>query len=256
VQSEPETLGLKVIGLTKRFHQPIAASPRTREKVPPGYGTQEQCLPFVVANGLGFSLPSPCSWGYCAKGEAPDGAHVFQSPISGGTAGQFFYVIDDPEVDFTRNQFHLTAEKQKRAGPIAVPGLSFFDRPDQQDLVKLHLPYIFRTTAETDALIMPPINRPRQDGLFVLSGLVETDWYSDAVNLALRLPAGRAAAHVKAGEPIAQLLLLPRAARHPELEIVKDHSRLCRNELENLAEWRVEHGKDRAAYKRLVKRQL
>ena len=58
--------------------------------------------------------------------------------------------------------------------PVLEPGISFFDREDQQDRFKLHLPYVWRTPQEIDTLFLPSLNRPSR-GLEVQSGLVETD---------------------------------------------------------------------------------
>src|SRR5205807_5504908 len=63
------------------------------------------------------------------------------------------------------------------AASVQEPGLSFFDRDDQANLIKLHLPYIWRTPEAVDTLFLPLLNRPAPK-LEVKCGVVETDWYA------------------------------------------------------------------------------
>ena len=130
------------------------------------------------------------------------------------------------------------------------PGLSFFDRQDQQDLFKLHLPYIWRTPEAIDTLFLPLLNRSAQ-GLEVQSGLVETDWYTSPVNLILRKPPGPV--HFQAGELLAHAILIPRNLRRPALEVAPEHARLSRDVRKGLAEWDKQHSEDRSAYKVLAR---
>ena len=124
------------------------------------------------------------------------------------------------------------------AGPALEPGISFFDREDQQDLFKLHLPYLWRTKADVDTLFTSLLNRDAR-GLEVQSGLVETDWYIDPVNMILRKPTNPV--HLSAGQEIAQAILIARDHRYPQYEVAAAHSRLTREALRALAEWRVQH---------------
>lgn len=245
---------MAIIGLVTRFHAPVAASPRTRDHPPPGYGTAEQCLPFTAAAALGLTIPSPFAWGFCRPDEVPEGGRAFRSPVPGGCRQRVFYVRDDPALAFARNQFAVPEAIRARAGSAPIPGLSFFDREDQQDHVKLHLPYIWRTAEGVALLFSAPLNRPRGDGLEVVAGLVECDWYASPVNLVLRLPASpREAVHVAAGETIAQAIPVAASLRRPRLEIVEDHRREARDLFSELGQWREKHERDRAAYKRLAK---
>ena len=133
---------------------------------------------------------------------------------------------------------------------MVEPGISFFDREDQQDLFKLHLPYIWRTPADVDILFLPLLNRSAQ-GLEVQSGLVETEWYSNSVNLILRKPAHPV--HFREGEEIAQAIPISRHLRHLTLEVAASHSRLMRDTRKALAEWYKQHAEDRSAYKVLAR---
>ena len=251
--TDPEShdqAAVRIVGLVPRFDEPGRASPRTRTEIPRGYGVREQCLPFTAAAALGLVIPSPFTWGWCEPGEAPDGARRFRSPVPGPSPdSRVLYVVDDPGRSFSGNQFHLTPDVVRAVGPAPVPGLSFFDRPDQQHLVKVHLPYIWRTPAGFSTLFTPPVNRLRGDGLWVLSGLVETDWYANPVNLVLELPMG-AAAHVSAGEPLAQAVVVPRTWARPTVRVEAPHRVDARRTLGAMAEWRADHSSDRSAYRR------
>jgi hypothetical protein len=247
-----------IVPLVPNASLPRAASARTRTTVPPGYGAQEQCLPFTAASALGFLVPSPIRFGLCAPEELPPGCRSFRSPLERPAAdGRFadarvFYVLDNPDCRFVGNAYELKGVPG--AGPSASsvrePGLSFFDREDQQHLFKLHLPYIWRTPDSVDTLFLPPLNRPAH-GLCVQCGLVETDWYTSPVNLVLGKTAG--SVHVQAGDPVAQAILIPRILRRPVLEIAAEHARITRDARKGLAEWDKQHAADRSAYKVLAR---
>ena len=242
-----------VIGLVNRFYAPRQAKPRTRDQVPHGYGVQEQCLPFTAAAALGLLIQSPFAWGYCERGAVPTHAHPFRSPIEGGDQKRFFYVIDDADFAFTGNRFSVPAEISRYIGDAPLPGLSFFDRSDQQDHVKLHLPYLWRNDTDRSLLFCAALNRPRADGLSVVAGLVETAIYANPVNLVLRLPPGGGAVHVAAGETIAQAIPVASEARRPELQLLEPHRRQSREAMKAMKDWRLAHAIDRSAYKKLVK---
>lgn len=244
---------IEIIGLVQKFHPPVPASPRTRDKVPAGYGTREQCRPFVAAAGIGLTIPSPISWGYCKPADVPQHARSFQSPVNGGCLDRVFYVQDDPAFGFVRNQFAVPAKIEKIAGRLVLPGLSFFDREDQQTLVKVHLPYIFRTINDAGLLFVPPVNRKSSNGLVMMSGLVESGWYPDAVNLAFELPPYPDSVHVAAGDPLAQVLSVNMAAASTDVKLLEPHRRKVRDTLESLVEWRQQHEADRSAYKKIAK---
>lgn len=215
---------------------------------------REQCLPFTSASALGLAVPAPFTWGFCEADAIPDGTRSFRSPIPPDfEEPRWFYIVDDPTLSFRGNQFHVPAEVTARIGEAPVPGLSFFDRPDQQRLVKVHLPYSWRTPDEYDTLFVEALNRPREDGLRVLAGLVETAWYANPVNLVIELPAPPAPVHVEAGTQLAQAILVPQASRRPHLEVLEAHRRATRTQLDGVAHWRAAHAHSRSAYKRLAR---
>jgi Family of unknown function (DUF6065) len=236
---------------------PRPASAQTRTAVPGGYGVQEQCLPFTAASALGFLVPSPIRFGWCDAAELPPDGIAFRSPLNTvQTDGTFqdprvFYVVDNAGCCFHGNAFELEAGPRATGQPpIREPGISFFDRGDQQDLFKLHLPYIWRTPDAVDTLFGPLMNRSAQ-GLEAQSGLVETDWYASPVNLVLRKPA--ASVHIQPGEPLAHAILIPRDFRRPAIDVALDHSRLSREVRKGLAEWDRQHAADPSAYKLLAR---
>jgi len=247
------TPGVSIVPLVPHLALPHASSAQTRASVPPGAGVQEHCLPFTAASAIGFLIPSPIRFGWCFAHEVPAGGLPFRSPVRSPdgaepASARLFYVVNDPRCRFTNNAFAVEGVIGGRDLP--EPGISFFDRIDQQDLFKLHLPYIWRTPESVDTLFGPLINRAAK-GLEVVSGLVETDWYASPVNLVIRTPS--ASVHVQAGEPLAHAVLIARQLRRPSLEISPDHSRLTRDAHKGLAEWEEQHASDHQAYKRLAR---
>lgn len=247
---------VEIFPLVPRIALPHPAPLRTRDKVPPGYGVQEQCLPFAVAAALGFLIPSPIAFGVCLPEELPTHAQCFRSPMelprADGTYQELrlFYVKDDSACCFFGNAHVLR-------GPLGAleyePGISFFDRQDQLDLFKLHLPYVWRTPRNVDTLFLPLINR-ELNGLTLICGLVETDWYANPVNLVFRKPAPELSVHVSVGDPIAQAVFLPRQLRRPRLSFVDQSDQAAECFAMQLAEWRMHKSLHRDAYKQLSRK--
>jgi hypothetical protein len=190
------------------------------------------------------------------RGAAARLPHLSLAAERAGPDGRYpdarvFYVFDNPDCRFTGNFYELT--DIPTAGPAASgarePGLSFFDRADQRHMVKLHLPYIWRTQSSVDTLFLPPVNRPSRLG--VASALVETDWYASPVNLVLGMPAG--ALHVRAGDIVAQAIFVPRALRRPALEVATGNAPLTHEARQGLAEWGRQLAGNRSAYKVLAR---
>lgn len=256
-------LDVEVFPLVPNAVLPEPAPARIRRDVPPGYGVQEQCLPFTAATSLGFLIPSPIAFGLCPSSDVPQDGHAFRSPLDrprsdGAFADErVFYVKDAPSRRFVKNAFTLDTIEIQVPGrksyikPVQ-PGLSFFDRDDQNDLFKIHLPYIWRTPPDVDTLFVPAINRTKL-ALIVLSGLVETDWYANPVNLVLRKPPPGHSVHVVVGDPIAQVIFLSRSYPHPTLMVLISHSRKGRHLRAEMLRWYGQHTKDRSAYKKLAR---
>jgi hypothetical protein len=249
-------MDIDIIPLVPDAVVPTIASANTRAVVPGGYGTQEQCVPFTSAAALGLLVRAPIAFGYCVLDQVPARAHACRSPLKGDPRTcpadeRVFYVVDDPACRFVGNAFTYAAHRSDaaRGRPVFAPGLSFFDRQDQVDLIKLHLPYICRTAAEIDSLFLPPINRAHP--FEVVSGLVETDWYSGAVDLVLR--PQDTTTHVRKGDVLAQLVFVHRTDRRPVVRLQPDHSRLSRDVRASLEQWLDHHAADRSAYKRLAR---
>jgi hypothetical protein len=255
--SAPATT-VKLIPLVPNLALPRLASARTRPSVPAGYGVQEQCLPFTAASALGVVIPSPIRFGFCTLEELPGGCRAFRSPANRpDAAGNYaeprvFYVFDNPQSRFAGNAYELSgiSGDGSSAATIQEPGVSFFDRDDQSTLIKLHLPYIWRTPEMVDTLFLPLLNRT-PPGLEVKCGLVETDWYASPVNLVLALPAGPV--HIGIGEPLAQAIFVPRALRRPHLDALAEHDQLNLAARKGLADWDRQHAEDRSLYKLLAR---
>jgi hypothetical protein len=244
---------VSIVGLVPAFHAPKPASPRTRDQIPSGYGTREHCLPFVEAAACGLAIPSPFSWGVCELSQLPVGARPFRSPVASELVDErYYYVIDHRDLSFWRNEFQLAPELVQRIGRAPVPGLSFFDRSDQQNLLKVHLPYSWQTPETSATLFLPTLNRPRDDGLTMVAGLVETAWYANPVNLVIEIPSAPITVHVKAGEHLAHAILVASSSTRPDIEIVEGHRRAARDRLDAIKAWRESHARQRNAYKRLV----
>lgn len=251
------TVTVTIVPLVPNVILPQPASAHTRAQVPSGYGVQEQCLPFTAASALGFLILSPIRFGLCPLLEVPQGCHAFRSPLDRPDAEERFadprvlYVVDNPDCRFRGNAYEIEGIPAGSA-TVREPGVSFFDRQDQQDLFKLHLPYVWRTPESVDTLFLPLLNR-RAQGLDVQSGLVETDWYASPINLVLRKPPGSASLHFDAGDIIAQAILVPRHLRRAVLEVPPGHARVSRETRKGLAEWDKQHAQDRSAYKALAR---
>jgi Family of unknown function (DUF6065) len=187
----------------------------------------------------------------------PAGSRALCSPLQqADTAGRcsdarLFYVFDDPDCGFSGNAYELARDPRESCRfKGREPGLSFFDRKDQQNLFKLHLPYIWRTPPGLDCLFLPPLNRPAR-GFGVACGLVETDWYASPVNLVLGKPPG--SVHVAAGEPLAQAILVPRSLRRSTLDVAETPSQVYDDALSELAGWDRQLADNRSAYKTLAR---
>ncbi|MDQ3815937.1 MAG: DUF6065 family protein, partial [Armatimonadota bacterium] len=224
---------------------------------------QEHCLPFTAATALGFMIGSPIDFGLCPPGEVPSDAHAFRSPLeSPQPDGSFkdervFYVKDNPGCRFVKNAFHLDALEITDAQGKSVfapvqPGLSFFDRADQLDLFKLHLPYLWRTPPEVDALFLPALNRLAPQ-FTVLCGLVETDWYANPVNLVIRKPPPQQSIHVVRDQPVAQVIFVARSHRRPTLQVPASSSAAAGDLRLALVKFDRQHAQDRSAYKKLAR---
>lgn len=256
-------LEVQVFPLVPGVSLPAPAQATTRREIPAGYGVQEQCLPFTAANALGFLIKSPITFGLCPPAAVPAGGHAFRSPLyrpgllNADNDARVFYVMDDAQCRFVKNAFTWDALEvedlrgKSQFSPVQ-PGISFFDREDQQDLFKLHLPYIWHTPTEVDTLFLPPINRSTHE-LTMLCGLVETDWYSHPVNLIFRKPPASVSVHIAAGDTLAQVIFLARSERRPVLKVLASHARVARDLRATLVEWYQQRGRDRSAYKKLAR---
>ena len=84
----------------------------------------------------------------------------------------------------------------------------------------------------------------------MLSGLVETDWYANQVNLVFGKSQVDYPVHVAAGDLVAEIIFFPRSHRRPSMEVLAPHARIARDLRAELAEWHRQHDADPSAYKR------
>src|SRR5215831_7596935 len=244
-----------LVPLVPNLTLPRPATARTRSEIPSGYGVQEHCPPFVAASSMGFVIPSPISFGFCPVEETPKGSRSFRSPIDHSDPvwkadRRLFYVFDNPNCLFSGNAYRLEGIPNNDSAPVLEPGISFFDREDQQHLFKLHLPFVWRTKEALDTLFLPLLNRTVK-GLEIQSGLVETDWYPSPVNLVIAKPPD--SLHVREGDLLAHAIIVPRSLRRPALDVSPMHSRLNRETRKELHAWDKQRNKDRSAYKQLAR---
>jgi len=110
-------MDVNILPLVSGVGLPTAAPAVARSEIPPGYGVQEQCLPFTAATALGFLIKSPITFGFCLPGDVPAGAHSFRSPLDTERRDdqRLFYVKDDPSCGFLKNAFMV--EPMEIAGP-------------------------------------------------------------------------------------------------------------------------------------------
>jgi hypothetical protein len=251
-------MDVQIVALVPNAVLPIRAPASTRDHVPAGYGVQEQCLPFTAATSLGLLLRAPFDFGLCGPDEVPANARGFRSPLDpdGRNDPRVFYVKDNPDCRFVGNAFALDpipfVEPSGRSDILnrVQPGISFFDRGDQQELFKIHLPFVLRTPTGVHGLFTAALNREAELALW--AGLVETDWYAHPVNLVARKPA-EGSLHVAAGDIVGQVMFIAREARAANIRVVAAGSKELRAFRTDLLRWYASHAQDRSAYKRLAR---
>ena len=98
---------LKLLALVPNSPMPVRAPAATRERVPRGYGVQEQCLPFTAASASGPLVPAPFDFGLCAPSAVPALDRAFHAPevARGEPDERVFYVVDRPQNRFLGNAY-------------------------------------------------------------------------------------------------------------------------------------------------------
>ena len=194
---------------------------------------------FAVCCGGGVGILHPGAvfrGGFASLTTRRTGREFFRSPVNGGCRERSFYVLDDSGFAIDKNQFIVPDEMRSAIGPGPIPGLSFFDREDQQDHVKVHLPYVLAHTGRcftaNDGIGQPA---RRDDGLVAVTGLVETDWYPGMINLVFKLPPWPKTVHVSAGEIIAQIIPITRELQEIPIQILEGHRKQARLAFENIS---------------------
>src|SRR5688500_20186970 len=66
-------MDINLLPLVSGVDLPTVAPAVARSDIPPGYGVQEQCLPFTAATALGFLINSPSPLGFAYRRMGPAG---------------------------------------------------------------------------------------------------------------------------------------------------------------------------------------
>ena len=176
---------VQIFPLVSNLALPKPAPVTTRSPIPQAMVCREQCLPFTAATALGFPLSPRLPLACACRLLLPDG-HAFRSPLDRPhqelLKTSVLRAIIDAAAMSTMPIRHQSCWPSKGNESLrGEPGISFFDRMDQ--LVSNQTVYLWRMP-EMDTLFLPAINRPMPP-LTVLSGLVETDWHVNPVNLVI-----------------------------------------------------------------------
>src|SRR3954447_8042717 len=132
-----------------------------------------RCLPLNIANAHGWELLNPCAFDACWNGQSDTGAVTIR-----------------PQVD----------------AEVASVATSLFG----QGIVTFHIPGIFRTSPGWNLWIGGSPNQPK-DGIYPLTGVVETDWSPFTFTMNWRFTRPNHWVHFDAGEPICFFFPVQRA---------------------------------------------
>jgi hypothetical protein len=132
-----------------------------------------RCLPLNIANAHGWEVLNPCAFDACWNGQTDTGAVTIR----------------------------LRAE-----GAVASVATSLFG----QGILTFHIPGIFRTPPGWNLWIGGSPNAPK-DGIYPLTGVVETDWSPFTFTMNWRFTRPNHRVHFAAGEPICFLFPVQRA---------------------------------------------
>src|SRR6185503_19265222 len=135
-----------------------------------------RCLPLNIANAHGWEILCPS---------------VFTATWTGGRT--------------------LSAVRVEMVSAGPAPAISHFG----DGVLTFHLPCVFRSEPGFDLMVQGPINRPK-DGLYPLTGVVETDWAPFTFTMNWMFTRPGAATRFEAGEPFCHLYPIRR-----ELEAVE-----------------------------------
>src|SRR3954466_2693880 len=133
-----------------------------------------RCLPLNIANAHGWELLNPCAFDACWNGQTDTGAVTIRPHAQ---------------------------------GPVASVATSLFG----QGILTFHIPGIFRTPPGWNLWIGGSPNQPK-DGIYPLSGLVETDWSPFTFTMNWRFTRPNHRVRFEAGEAFALLFPVERAA--------------------------------------------
>lgn len=148
-----------------------------------------RCLPLTIANAHGWEILSPVGFAAGWTG-GPDRAAVVVQTDGGAPA----------------------------------PAISHFGN----GILTFHMPAVFRTALGNDLWVQGPVNRPK-DGIYPLTGVVETDWAVATFTMNWVFTRPGVLLRFEAGEPICHIFPVVRGALEavaPELRRLSDASEL------------------------------
>ncbi len=132
-----------------------------------------RCLPLNIANAHGWELLNPCAFDACWNGATDTGAVTI---------------------------------KPHAEGPVANAATSLFG----QGILTFHIPGIFRTPPGWNLWVGGSPNQPK-DGIYPLTGVVETDWSPFTFTMNWRFTRPNHWIHFAASEPICFFFPVQRA---------------------------------------------
>jgi hypothetical protein len=104
------------------------------------------------------------------------------------------------------------------------PALSHFG----SGVLTFHVPCLFRTEADFDLMVQGPVNSPK-DGIYALSGVIETDWAPYAFTMNWIFTRPDATVRFERGEPFCHVFPVRRGMLEkvkPELHIISEEPNL------------------------------
>lgn len=133
-----------------------------------------RCLPLNIANAHGWEILSPCAFEACWTGRPEVRDVVVRLPPGTPDAG----------------------------APVSIFG---------QGVLSFHVPGLFRTPPGWDLWVGGSPNRPK-DGIFPLSGVIETDWSPYSFTMNWRFTRRNRWVRFAAGEPVGFIFPVRRGA--------------------------------------------
>ena len=168
-KAAPDSLELLAFGIAQPL-LPIVPAPRRRAWMDEAKDHwPNRCLPLLIANESGWTIPNPISFEATWNGdESPEGVRI---ELSGAHA------------------------------PLPPPVVSHFGF----GVITWAIPYVFRTPPGYNLLARGPANLPK-DGIWPLEGVVETDWAFANFTMNWKFTRADHPVSFEAGEPFCMIV--------------------------------------------------